>query len=185
MGNLDLLRSPFCRTLGTSDNARWSGEAAVIFFSRNSLLAACRRFPVVIVLNQPTACQGGKASLVIGSRQSVWEAEINVFLHSRALYRVNSNHRQIGLGVHSLGCAIILVEPRLGQFMRSDYRAIYSHISNCLVHLCFALMQYAIKPYSTVQYKTVPPLVFVKKNMECILTARTDIMAMVTITYLI
>ena len=43
--------------------ARWSGEAAVIFFSTRGVingpsstdctrLAACRRFPVVIVLNQ-------------------------------------------------------------------------------------------------------------------------------------
>ena len=49
----------------------WSGEAAYIFFSTRGVfngpsstdadaIAACRRFPVVIVLNKPIACQGEK-----------------------------------------------------------------------------------------------------------------------------
>ena len=40
--------------------------------------------------------QRGKASLVIGSRKNVSEAERNVLLFSRPLCRANSNHRQKG-----------------------------------------------------------------------------------------
>ena len=61
-------------------------------------LAACRRFPVVIVLNQPIARQGGKASMVIGSCKNVSKLKRNVLLFSRPLCRANSNCQQNGRG---------------------------------------------------------------------------------------
>ena len=48
------------------------------------------------------SASGGKASLVIGSRKSVLEAERNVLLLSRPCCRANSNRPQNVLGVPSL-----------------------------------------------------------------------------------
>ena len=90
-------------------HASWSGEAAVILFSTRGVingpssndctqLASCRRFPVTIVLNQPIARPGGKASLVIGSRKYEPKRERNVLLFSRPFCRANSNRRQNGRG---------------------------------------------------------------------------------------
>ena len=84
-----------------SQMARCSGEAAVIFFrgvingllQLTTRLAACRRFPV-IVLDQQRARQGGKASSVIGSRKNESEAERNVLLFYRPLCRANSIRRK-------------------------------------------------------------------------------------------
>ena len=45
---------------------------------------------------------GGEASLVIGSRKNISEAERNVLLSSRPFCKANSNRRQNGLGVPSL-----------------------------------------------------------------------------------
>ena len=59
---------------------------------------ACRRFPVLVVLKQPMARQGEKASLSIGCRKNVSEAEQNVLLFSRPFCRANSNRRQNGRG---------------------------------------------------------------------------------------
>ena len=75
-----------------------------------TLYAIGCRFPVVIVLNQPIACQGKKTA------KNFSEAEINVLLFSRPFCRANSNGRQNGLGLPSLVlpwfkrcCALLLL----------------------------------------------------------------------------
>ena len=74
----------------------------VCVINRPSSTDSVRYWLLAIVLNQPIARRGGKASLVISSRKNVSEAERNVLLLSRAFCRANSNHRQSGLGVPSL-----------------------------------------------------------------------------------